>query len=184
MSLDCCYNKIMQTSLATFGMGCFWCSEAIFQRLSGVSKITSGYMGGTTKNPTYEDVCEGTTGHAEVIQVEYDPTKITYPKLLEIFWKMHNPTTLNQQGADHGTQYRSVIFYHDEAQKKSAIKSKIEAQKKYDDPIVTEILPATPFYPAESYHQDYFEKNTEAPYCQHVIAPKLAKMKSEIQNGK
>lgn len=164
----------------TLGMGCFWCSEAIFHRIKGVHKVTSGYAGGSTDNPTYEDVCEGATGHAEVIQIEFDPQKVTYAQLLDVFWHMHDPTTLNKQGADVGSQYRSVILYENDGQKQEAEKSKETAQKDVDDPIVTEIAKLTMFYPAESYHQTYFEKNETAPYCQYVIAPKLAKLMKRI----
>jgi peptide-methionine (S)-S-oxide reductase len=167
------------TELATFGGGCFWCMEAVFERLPGVKSVTSGFAGGHTANPTYPQVCTGTTGHAEVTQIEFDPAKISYEKLLEVFWQAHDPTTLNQQGADEGTQYRSVILYHGEAQKLAAEKSKLEAQKKHKDPIVTEIVPFTKFYPAEGYHQEYYDNNSSAPYCQMVIAPKLEKLEKE-----
>ena len=147
---------------ATFGAGCFWCVEAVFQNLVGVEKVVSGYMGGAIKNPTYREVCSGLTGHAEVTQVVFDPDKIRFDQLLEVFWSTHDPTTLNRQGHDRGTQYRSVIFYHDEAQKLAAEKSKIEvAENLWDDPIVTEIVPVEIFYPAESYHQNYFNENPD-----------------------
>ncbi len=168
-----------KTELATFGGGCFWCMEAVFERLPGVKSVTSGFAGGSTANPTYEQVCSGATGHAETTQIEFDPAKITYEKLLDVFWQAHNPTTLNQQGADVGTQYRSVIFYHDEAQKSAAEKSKAEAQKNFKRPIVTEIAPFTKFYKAEGYHQGYYDNNSSAPYCQVVIAPKLEKLEKE-----
>ncbi len=142
--------------LATLGGGCFWCTEAIFETFQGVKSVTSGYAGGTAANPTYKQVCSGTTGHAEVIQIEFDPSKISYEQLLDIFWEAHDPTTLNKQGADAGTQYRSIILYHDEAQKKAAEKSKAAAAAHFKEPIVTEIVPLTKFYPAEDYHQDYF----------------------------
>ena len=168
---------------ATFGMGCFWCTEAVFQRLKGVKKVTSGYSGGKMKNPTYEDVSSGESGHAEVSQIEFDLSVISYEDLLYVFWRIHNPTTMNQQGADVGTQYRSVIFYHNEEQKKLAENSKKEAQKLYENKIVTEILPFDKFYPAENYHQDYYNKNKFYPYCQVVIDPKIKKLQ-EILNNK
>lgn len=166
-------------ALATFGSGCFWCTEAIFQRVEGISKVVSGYTGGRVKNPTYREVCSGLTGHAEVIQVTYDPTKVSYESLLEIFWKTHDPTTLNKQGADVGTQYRSAIFFHSEDQKQLAIqyKKKLDESGAFDNPIVTEISPITEFYPAEDYHQNYFNLNGDAPYCSYVIQPKLDKFK-------
>jgi peptide-methionine (S)-S-oxide reductase len=169
---------------ATFAMGCFWCSEAIFQDLKGVISVQSGYAGGTVKNPSYREVCTGTTGHAEAIQVVYDTTKITYPELLEVFWASHDPTTLNRQGADEGTQYRSGVFYHSEQQKElaEAYKKKLEKEKVYDNPIVTEITPFTNFYKAENYHQDYFNLHGEEPYCTHVIAPKVEKFKKVFKD--
>lgn len=164
-------------ALATFGSGCFWCTEAVFQRVEGVVKVESGYSGGRVKNPTYREVCSGLTGHAEVIQVTYDPGKITYDELLEIFWKTHDPTTLNRQGADEGTQYRSVIFYHDDTQKTlaEAYKKKLDEAGAFDRPIVTEISSYTTFYKAEDYHQNYYNLNGTAPYCSFVIQPKLEK---------
>ncbi len=162
--------------IATFGTGCFWCSEAVMERLDGVVKAESGYMGGDVEAPTYEQVCSGRTGHAEVVNVTYDPTKITYDQLLQWFWKMHDPTTLNRQGADTGTQYRSVIFYHSEEQKKLAEASRDRAQADFRDPIVTEITPAGVFWKAESYHQDYYRNNPRQGYCRAVIAPKLDKL--------
>lgn len=173
---------------ATFGMGCFWCTEALFQRLNGVSTVKSGYEGGDVPNPTYEEVCTGTTNHAEVIEVTYDPAKITYDELLEVFWKSHDPTTLNRQGADVGTQYRSVIFYHSEEQKTLAEKYKAELNKTnaFGKPVVTSIVKAEPFYVAENYHQDYFIKNGELPYCRLVILPKMEKLeklfKAKLKN--
>lgn len=163
---------------ATFGMGCFWCTEALFQKLIGVSSVKSGYEGGDVANPTYEDVCTGTTNHAEVIEISYDPTKISFDELLEIFWKSHDPTTLNRQGADVGTQYRSVVFYHSDEQKATAEKYKAELNKTnaFGKPVVTEITKAQPFYVAENYHQDYFIKNGELPYCRLVILPKVEKL--------
>jgi peptide-methionine (S)-S-oxide reductase len=166
------------TEKATFGMGCFWCSEAIFQRLKGVVKVESGYAGGNYKNPTYEEVCTGNTGHAEVVQVTYEPAVISYKELLEMFWKMHDPTTLNRQGADVGTQYRSVIFYHTAEQKAlaEAYKTELNKEKVYPDPIITQIAPFTNFYVAENYHQNYFKLNGQEPYCRMVILPKVDKL--------
>ena len=163
---------------ATFGAGCFWCVEAVFQNIEGVLDVRSGYTGGSTENPTYEDICTGNTGHAEVIQIDFDSTLISYDKLLNIFWKSHDPTTLNRQGADTGTQYRSAIYFHSETQNESARKSKDAADKMelYSDPIVTEISSLTTFYIAENYHQNYFRINQNAPYCQIVIKPKLDKL--------
>ena len=168
-------HKIEQ---ATFGAGCFWCVEAVFEHLEGVVDVRAGYTGGNTENPTYEDICRGKTGHAEVIQIDYDSSLISFEKLLDIFWKSHDPTTLNRQGADVGTQYRSAIFYHSEKQKETADTSRKKADKSdlYTDPIVTEITPLTKFYIAENYHQDYFRINKNAPYCQLVIKPKLDKL--------
>lgn len=167
------------TSIATFGAGCFWCVEAVFQDLEGVKSVASGYMGGKIKNPTYREVCTGLTGHAEVLQVVYNPQVITFDELLEVFWQTHDPTTLNQQGADKGTQYRSAVFYHTEEQKQLAEKYKAELDKSgaFSNPIVTEISPATEFYKAEDYHQNYYNQNGEAPYCRMVIQPKVEKMK-------
>lgn len=164
---------------ATFGSGCFWCTEAIFQNVDGVTQVVSGYMGGHVKNPTYKEVCSGLTGHAEVIQVTYDPAIVTYAELLEIFWKTHDPTTLNRQGADVGTQYRSAIFYHTEEQKALAerYKKELTDAQVYDQPIVTEITPASVFYKAEDYHQNYYNLNANVPYCSFVITPKLEKFK-------
>jgi peptide-methionine (S)-S-oxide reductase len=162
---------------ATFGSGCFWCTEAIFKRLKGVHSVVSGYSGGAKENPTYEQVCSGKTGHAEVCQIMFDPKIITYDELLKVFWKTHDPTTLNQQGADVGTQYRSVIFYHNEDQKKKAEYYKDELNKSgaWKNPIVTEISPLAKFYKAEDYHQNYFENNPHQGYCSFVIAPKVEK---------
>jgi peptide-methionine (S)-S-oxide reductase len=160
----------------TLGAGCFWCTEAVYQQIPGVLSVTSGYMGGRLKNPTYEQVCEGTTGHAEVAQLVYDPKVTSLEKILAQFWHMHDPTSLNRQGGDAGTQYRSAIFYHTDLQKSIAEKSKKEAAKEFVKPIVTEITKATEFYPAENYHQDYYRLNKDRnPYCQRVIAPKLRK---------
>lgn len=169
--------------VATFGTGCFWCTEAIFQSIKGVESVASGYSGGQVKNPTYKEVCSGLTGHAEVIQIQYDPTVVTYDELLEVFWKTHDPTTLNRQGADVGTQYRSVVFYHDDTQKQLAegYKEKLDKAGAFDSPIVTEISPATTFYKAEDYHQNYYNLNGEAPYCSFVIRPKLDKFQKAFQ---
>jgi len=168
-----------QQEQATLGAGCFWCVEAVFERLDGVISVEAGYAGGTKANPTYEEVCTGTTGHAEVARITFDPSRISYEKILEWFWKSHDPTTLNRQGADIGTQYRSVIFYHNDRQKALAEKSKREAQAMFKDPIVTEIQPLKAFYLAENYHQDYYRNNPHAPYCTFVIRPKLKKLKLE-----
>lgn len=168
-------GKTNATALATFGGGCFWCTEAVFERVKGVQSAVSGYAGGTKENPTYKEVCNETTGHAEVIQVQYDPKQVSYETLLEIFFDTHDPTTLNQQGADQGTQYRSIILYHDEAQRRAAEQVKKKAASRYKDPITTEIVPLKKFYAAEEYHQDYFAKNPNAPYCAFVIRPKLEK---------
>lgn len=170
-------KKKMET--ATFGAGCFWCVEAVFQQLKGVEKVQSGYMGGHVENPTYKDVCTGTTGHAEIIHIEFDPSVITYDELLEVFWKTHDPTTLNQQGADRGTQYRSAVFYHNETQKEKAefYKKKLTEAKAFNSPIVTEITKASKLYVAEDYHQNYFNNNQGNPYCRAVIPPKLEKLK-------
>jgi len=169
---------------ATFGTGCFWCTEAIFQQLDGVNKVTSGYSGGHVENPTYEQVCAKTTGHAECLNIVYDKTKITFDELLEVFWESHDPTTLNKQGADEGPQYRSVIFYHSEEQKHKAEKYKAELNKSgaYSNPIVTAIEPFKNFYPAEGYHQDYYRLHGSAPYCQFVIRPKVEKFQKVFKN--
>lgn len=173
-------SEPLKTETATFANGCFWCTEAIFEELDGVISATSGYTGGQTENPTYKQVCTGETGHAEALQIVYDPAKISFDELLEVFWKTHDPTTLNRQGADAGTQYRSGIFYHNEAQKQEAEKYKAALDKSgaFDKPIVTEITPFTKFYPAEDYHQQYFENNENTnPYCRIVIRPKLEKFR-------
>ena len=170
-----------KTEIADFGGGCFWCMEAVFERLPGVVSVTSGFAGGNTENPTYQEVCTETTGHAEVTEIVFDPTKISYDKLLEVFWQAHDPTTLNRQGADEGTSYRSIILYRDKKQKLEAEKSKLAAQSDFKNPIVTEIVPLRKFYKAEDYHQEYYNNNTNAPYCQVVIAPKLEKLeKSKV----
>lgn len=170
-------------AVATFGSGCFWCTEAVFQRVKGVEKVVSGYSGGKVKNPTYREVTSGLTGHAEVTQLTYYPAVISFEELLEIFWGTHDPTTLNRQGADVGTQYRSVIFYHNEEQKRLSelYKNKLDASGAFDNPIVTEISPFTAFYPAEDYHQNYYNLNGNAPYCSYVIQPKLEKFKKVFQ---
>ena len=165
------------TSTAVFGGGCFWCLDAVFENLPGVVKVTSGFAGGNTPNPTYEQVCGGATGHAEVIRITYDPKKISYDALLDLFWKAHDPTTLNRQGADVGTQYRSIILTESPEQATAAEASRKKASALYPDPIVTEIKPLTAFYPAEDYHQDYYRNNKDRnPYCRAVIAPKLKKL--------
>jgi len=164
---------------ATFASGCFWCSEAVFRQLKGVQAVVPGYTGGSLKSPSYQQVCTGTTGHAEGIQVTYDPAVVTYPELLEVFWKTHDPTTLNRQGHDVGTQYRSAIFYHDDEQKRLAeeYKKKLDASGAFSAPIVTLIVPFGEFYRAEAYHQNYYEQNPDQPYCVGVIGPKLEKFK-------
>jgi len=162
--------------LATFGGGCFWCVQAIFSRLPGVISVASGFAGGQSKNPTYHEVCSGKTGHAEVIQISFNPDQIAYAKLLEVFLEAHDPTTLNRQGDDEGTQYRSIILYHSETQKTMAEQSKAAAQKRFSNPIVTEVVPFTVFYQAEDYHQGYYESNSYQPYCRAVITPKLEKL--------
>jgi peptide-methionine (S)-S-oxide reductase len=172
------------TETATFGGGCFWCMEAEFQKIPGVKHITSGFAGGHTENPSYHDVCTGSTGHAEVTQIEYDPQKVSYEKLLDYFWDAHDPTTLNRQGADTGTQYRSVILYSSDAQKVAAEKSKAEAQKKFKDPIVTEIVPLKKFYKAEDYHQNYYNDNPNEGYCLFVIKPKVEKFEKKLKAEK
>ena len=169
----------MQNEQATLGGGCFWCLEAIFERQSGVQSVTSGYAGGAEPNPSYEAVCTGNTGHAEVIQVEYDPETISYAELLDLFWGCHDPTTPNRQGGDVGTQYRSVILYHDAEQQAEAMRSKATIASDFADRLVTEISPLSKFYPAETYHQGYYQRNREASYCQIVIRPKLRKLEIE-----
>jgi len=179
-------NSLSEKSLetATFGSGCFWCTEAIFLNVDGVSKVESGYAGGKVKNPTYKEVCSGLTGHAEVVQLKFDPKVISYDELLEIFWQTHDPTTLNQQGNDVGTQYRSVVFYHNEDQKKAAeyYKNKLEEEKVFDNRIVTEITAYPGFYKAEDYHQNYYNLNKSEPYCSYVITPKLDKFKKVFKD--
>jgi peptide-methionine (S)-S-oxide reductase len=174
----------VKTDTATFGTGCFWCTEAVFQELKGVYKVTSGYSGGTVKNPSYEDVCSGTTGHAECLQIVYDPKVISFDELLEVFWEAHDPTTLNRQGNDVGTQYRSVIFYHDQEQKKKAEEYKVKLDKSgaYSSPIVTEVTAFNHFYAAEDYHQDYYRLHGSQPYCSFVIRPKVEKFEKVFKN--
>ncbi len=165
--------------IATFGNGCFWCTEAVFQQLKGVSKVESGYSGGQTIDPTYKEVCSGTTGHAEVLQITYNPEEISFKELLEVFWSTHDPTTLNRQGNDVGTQYRSAVFYHSEEQKSLSeeYKKRLDESGAFDDPIVTEITAFDKFYPAEDYHKNYYNLNPNQGYCQFVIRPKVEKFK-------
>lgn len=167
------------TATATFAGGCFWCVEAVFRDLNGVGSVESGYTGGSEQHPTYEDICSGTTGHAEAIQIRYDPKLITYDELLEVFWTTHDPTTKDRQGNDVGPQYRSAVFYHDETQKKIAesYKKKLDASGAYRAPIVTEIVPFKAFWKAEDYHQDYYANNADKPYCVFVIQPKIEKVR-------
>jgi peptide-methionine (S)-S-oxide reductase len=167
---------------ATLAGGCFWCLEAVFLRLRGVHRVESGYAGGHVENPSYRAVCAGTTGHAEVVQVDFDPKELTYRELLEIFFAIHDPTTLNRQGADVGTQYRSAIYYHDRAQQTTAedIIREFNAEKIWDAPIVTEVTPLDKFYPAEDYHREYYDRNPEQGYCQVVISPKVSKLRQKF----
>ena len=171
-------NKL---EVATIGGGCFWCIEAVFKPLQGIKSLVSGYAGGAIPNPTYRQVCNGDTGHAEVVQISFDPSEITFKEMIEIFLVMHDPTTLNRQGGDIGTQYRSTIMYHDDAQKQVAeeVISAFTSDKVYDDPIVTEVVALNIFYPAEEYHQDYYANNSSQPYCAAVIAPKVAKLRKK-----
>jgi len=169
------------TELATLGGGCFWCTEALFQMLPGVKSVASGYAGGKTENPTYKEICQGDTGHAEVIQIEFDPAKTSYEKVIETFWEAHDPTTLNRQGHDSGTQYRSIILYNSTAQKDIAEKSKAAAQKNFADKIVTEIMPLKKFYKAEGYHQNYYRSNPDQGYCRAVIRPKVEKFEKKLK---
>jgi peptide-methionine (S)-S-oxide reductase len=164
------------TEIATLGGGCFWCIEAVYNRIDGVKTVVSGYAGGQKEDPTYEEVCSGTTGHAEVVQIHFDPKVITYEQILDLFWKAHDPTTLNRQGADVGTQYRSIILYNSEAQRGAAERSKAKAGATFNEPVVTEIVPLSGFYPAEEYHQDYYRNNQQVGYCSFVIRPKLEKL--------
>jgi peptide-methionine (S)-S-oxide reductase len=174
-------NGSSRTEVATLGGGCFWCLEAVYQELRGVERVESGYSGGDVPNPTYRQVCSETTGHAEVVQVTFDPDEVSYKDILEVYFSIHDPTTLNRQGADVGTQYRSVIFYHDEDQKRAAeeVLSSLEAEGIWNNPIVTEVAPFDEFYVAEDYHQNYFRNNGFQPYCQVIIAPKVAKFRKE-----
>ncbi len=176
--------KMSRTEVATFGSGCFWCSEAVFNELRGVIKVEPGYSGGNVANPTYEKVCADTTGHAEVAQVTFDPESVSYRELLEVFFSTHDPTTPNRQGADMGSQYRSVIFYHDEVQGKAAqgIITELTIENAFRNPIVTEVAPFEAFYPAEDYHRDYYRRNSRQPYCQAVISPKLAKFRAHFKS--
>lgn len=171
------------TEMATFASGCFWCTEAVFLRLKGVISVNSGYAGGEIENPSYDTVSSGKSGHAEAIQITFEPQIISYKKLLDVFWATHNPTTLNQQGNDMGTQYRSVIFYHSSEQKKLAEESKeqLKKSKKYKDPIVTDIIAFTNFFKAEGYHQNYYDRNQEYPYCQFIIDPKIKKLYKDFK---
>ena len=171
----------MTTELATLAGGCFWCLEAVFEQLQGVTKVTSGYSGGHVPNPSYQAVCTGTTGHAEVVQVTFDPDVIAFRDLLGVFFTLHDPTTLDRQGGDVGTQYRSAIFYHDEEQRHTAeeVVRELEAEHVFDEPIVTKIEPLEAFYPAEEYHREYYRRNSNQPYCRAVIAPKVAKLRSK-----
>ena len=169
---------MVKSDIATLGGGCFWCVEAVFQRIEGVISVKPGYAGGDIKNPTYKQICTGNTGHAEVAKIEFDPEKITYSQILNVFWQSHDPTTLNRQGNDVGTQYRSVIFFHDENQREIAEKSKIDADKSgyWDNKIVTEITLLNNYYDAEDYHDNYYNNNPNQPYCLYVIKPKLDKL--------
>lgn len=172
----------MNDAVATLAGGCFWCLESAYNRLEGVHEALSGYMGGELERPTYQQVCGGDTGHAEVVRVRFDPARVTYRELLEIFFTLHDPTTLNRQGNDVGTQYRSAIFWHDETQKAEAesLVARLTAERVFDQPIVTELAPAATFWPAEDYHQRYFDRNPRQPYCQYVVAPKLAKFRDKF----
>jgi len=177
-------NMNEKRETATFGAGCFWCVEAVFSRLKGVISVKSGYSGGRTDNPTYEEVCGGTTGHVEVAQIEFDPDVISFKELLEVFWQTHDPTTINRQGNDVGEQYRSVIFYHSDEQRRAAeeYKKKLDEAGIFSSPIVTSIEPFTKFYEAENYHQDYYENNQNQPYCSFVITPKIEKFKKVFKD--
>jgi len=168
-----------RTEVATLAGGCFWCLDAAYRQIEGVTRVVSGYAGGALANPTYEQVCTGRTGHAEAVQVEYDPSVISYDDVLDVFWSIHDPTTLNRQGADVGTQYRSAIFTHDDAQREAAERSKAAVQEHWSGPVVTEVLPLERFWPAEEYHQDYFARNPDNGYCQVVINPKLQKLRAK-----
>ena len=174
------YPEPMKTETATLGGGCFWCVEAVYERLPGIISVVSGYAGGQTENPTYEEIGTGKTGHAEVVQIAYDPAKISYEKIIDLFWEAHDPTTLNRQGADTGPQYRSIILTENADQMRIANESKTRAQTKSKSPIVTEIVPLTKFYPAEDYHQDFYRENPMHPYNQAVIRPKLKKLDEKV----
>jgi peptide-methionine (S)-S-oxide reductase len=174
----------MNTRNATLGGGCFWCVEAVYERMPGILSVTSGYAGGRTDNPTYEDICTGKTGHAEVVQIEYDPEKISYEKIIDLFWDAHDPTTLNRQGADVGTQYRSIILTGDDDEARIAKESKERAQANFKSPIVTEIVPLEKFYPAEDHHQDFYRENPMHPYNMAVIRPKLEKLDEKAEESK
>jgi len=176
-------SRTNATELVTLGGGCFWCVEAIYQRIHGVKSVASGYAGGKTENPTYQEVCSGLTGHAEVIQIEFDPAQVSLANILNVFWLAHDPTTLNRQGADTGTQYRSVIFYRNDTQKQVAEKSKQAAAGSFKDPIVTQIVPFTKFFKAEDYHQSYFNNNPNQGYCTFVIRPKLEKVLKKLSHA-
>ena len=180
-------DKVMSTNgleTAVFGGGCYWCTEAIFQMLPGVKSVASGFAGGTKDNPTYEEVCTGKTGHAEVIQIQFDPKVVSYEKLVHSFWDAHDPTTLNAQGPDHGTQYRSIILCANEDQKKIAEKSKAEAQKSFNRPIVTEIVPLTKFWKADEHHQNFYRSNPNYGYCRMIIRPKVDKFEKKLKEEK
>jgi peptide-methionine (S)-S-oxide reductase len=172
-------SKEQSKELATLAGGCFWCLEAVYKELRGVERVVSGYAGGHVERPTYREVCDGTTGHAEVVQITFDPALVSYRELLEVFFTIHDPTTPNRQGADVGTQYRSAVFYHTPEQRETAeqVIAEMEAARVWDSPIVTEVSPLAEFYPAEDYHQDYFEKNPSQPYCRAVVAPKVSKFR-------
>ncbi len=178
------HNQKDQTEIATFASGCFWCAEAIFRRLKGVTKVTPGYTGGALTNPSYDQVCSGKTGHAETVQILFDPTVISYSQLLEVFWHLHDPTTLNRQGNDIGTQYRSAVFYHSDSQRQYAIemKNRLDASGTFSNRIVTEIVPFEEFYPSEDYHHEYYEKNREYSYCQIIIDPKIRKLYKDYKD--
>jgi peptide-methionine (S)-S-oxide reductase len=167
-------------ALATLAGGCFWCLEAVFQQLKGVSRVSSGYAGGTVAKPTYEQVCTGKTGHAEVVQIEFDPALVSFRDLLDVFFTLHDPTTLNQQGADVGTQYRSAVFFHSPEQEREAREAIVAGGKVWDDPLVTEVVPLTVFYPAEEYHRDYYLRNPDQGYCRVAIAPKVSKLRAKF----
>jgi len=172
-------NENINTEFTLLGGGCFWCMEALFQRLEGVTSVKSGFSGGHVENPSYQQVCDEDTGHAEVIRIEFDPKRISFKDILSIYWQAHNPTTLNKQGNDVGPQYRSVIFYTSEQQREEALASIKEAQKSFDDPIVTQVEPFTEFYSADDYHEDYYARNKAQPYCNLVISPKLKKLEEK-----